>query len=72
MIPAIPWPPALEAIPAELLRLSDHIRELRLEEENTRKLMDAIRDQCPHVEKDIWNMFGRRWERCHYCGKGFG
>ena len=71
-IPSVELPVPFEQIPAEVKRLSDHARGLRLQADLTAKMVQAVQDCCPHPKEKqrSWTDYGGdRNTRCEHCGK---
>jgi hypothetical protein len=69
-IPQVALPVPFDQIPAEVKRLSDHARGLRAEAEITSKMIDAVRECCPHTKTQSWSDYGGGYNsECKHCGK---
>jgi hypothetical protein len=71
-IPQVNLPVPFADIPAEVKRLSEHGRGLRLEADLTYKMVAAVQECCPHPKEQLshWTDYGG-WSnaRCGHCGK---
>jgi len=71
-IPQVELPVPFDQIPAEVKRLCEHARGLRLQADLTSKMVDAVRECCPHTRDQLehWTDYGGGSNtRCKHCGK---
>jgi hypothetical protein len=71
-VPQISLPVPFEQIPAEVKRLSEHARGLRLEADLTSKMVRAVQECCPHPKEQLrgWTDYGGGSNTsCGHCGK---
>ena len=71
-VPQVSLPVPYEQIPAEVKRLRDHARGLRLETDLTSKVVQAVQECCPHPKEHMIHSTDRAGypeSECRHCGK---